>query len=213
MASFERRVIYDISPLLHEDTAVWPGEERLQRRMLTSRRQGDALNTCALRAGSHLGAHADAPSLLQSDAGSAEQLPLLPYLGPCQLVRIRVAPNTAITPAHLAEVAIDESRLLIDTGTFNGDGPFRVDFASLTPESVEHLIARGVRTLGWDGPSVDAYASQDMRAHAVCFAKKLALLEGLVLWKVPVGRYELIALPLKLRGFDASPVRAVLRAV
>jgi arylformamidase len=40
----------------------------------------------------------------------------------------------------------------------------------------------------------------------------MAILEGLLLDGVPEGRYELIALPLKLVGFDASPVRAVLRS-
>jgi arylformamidase len=39
----------------------------------------------------------------------------------------------------------------------------------------------------------------------------MAILEGLVLRDVLPGEYELIALPLKLEGFDASPVRAVLR--
>jgi arylformamidase len=39
----------------------------------------------------------------------------------------------------------------------------------------------------------------------------IAILEGLVLAAVPPGLYELIALPLPLVGFDASPVRAVLR--
>ena len=39
----------------------------------------------------------------------------------------------------------------------------------------------------------------------------MAILEGLVLDDVPAGDYELIALPLRLVGFDASPVRAVLR--
>jgi arylformamidase len=41
----------------------------------------------------------------------------------------------------------------------------------------------------------------------------MAILEGLVLTTVPAGRYELIALPLKLQHFDASPVRAVLRTL
>ena len=40
----------------------------------------------------------------------------------------------------------------------------------------------------------------------------MAILEGLVLDGVPEGTYELIALPLRLQKFDASPVRAVLRA-
>ena len=39
----------------------------------------------------------------------------------------------------------------------------------------------------------------------------MAILEGLVLDGVPQGLYELIALPLTLVGFDASPVRAILR--
>jgi arylformamidase len=39
----------------------------------------------------------------------------------------------------------------------------------------------------------------------------MAILEGLVLEGVPEGAYELIALPLRLAGFDASPVRAILR--
>jgi len=39
----------------------------------------------------------------------------------------------------------------------------------------------------------------------------MAVLEGLLLDEVPPGDYELIALPLKWRGVDASPVRAVLR--
>jgi arylformamidase len=36
-------------------------------------------------------------------------------------------------------------------------------------------------------------------------------IEGLHLIDVADGDYELIALPLKLVGFDASPVRAILR--
>jgi arylformamidase len=39
----------------------------------------------------------------------------------------------------------------------------------------------------------------------------MAILEGITLKEVPEGLYELIALPLKLVGFDGSPVRAILR--
>ena len=41
----------------------------------------------------------------------------------------------------------------------------------------------------------------------------LRVLENLLLDDVPEGDYELIALPLKLTSADASPVRAVLRAL
>jgi kynurenine formamidase len=48
-------------------------------------------------------------------------------------------------------------------------------------------------------------------AHAVTGG--LRVLENLVLDEVAEGDYELIALPLKLVEADASPVRAVLRAL
>lgn len=44
-------------------------------------------------------------------------------------------------------------------------------------------------------------------------ARKLRILENLVLDAVPEGDYELIALPLKWTQAEASPVRAVLRAL
>jgi arylformamidase len=40
----------------------------------------------------------------------------------------------------------------------------------------------------------------------------MAILEGIVLSGVADGLYTLVALPLRLEGADASPVRAVLLA-
>jgi arylformamidase len=70
-----------------------------------------------------------------------------------------------------------------------------------------------VTLVGIDTPSVDLKSSVDLPAHQRFLAHDMAILEGLVLRDVPEGRYELIALPLPLVGFDASPVRAVLRTL
>ncbi len=66
--------------------------------------------------------------------------------------------------------------------------------------------------VGVDTPSVDPFTSKELPAHQRFLAHDMAILEGLVLREVPEGPYELIALPLRLAGFDASPVRAVLRS-
>ncbi|MNL80358.1 Kynurenine formamidase [compost metagenome] len=52
-----------------------------------------------------------------------------------------------------------------------------------------------------------------MDAHHAVRDHRLAILEGIVLDDVPAGDYELIALPLRLATLDASPVRAILRAL
>jgi arylformamidase len=70
-----------------------------------------------------------------------------------------------------------------------------------------------VRLIGIDTPSIDLFTSKELPVHKLCLRADLAVLEGLVLHGVPEGEYELIALPLKLEGFDASPVRAVLRTL
>ncbi len=67
--------------------------------------------------------------------------------------------------------------------------------------------------IGIDTPSVDLFDSKDLPAHRRFLAHDMAILEGLVLKDVPEGVYELIALPLRLVGFDASPVRAILREI
>jgi arylformamidase len=68
-----------------------------------------------------------------------------------------------------------------------------------------------VITVGIDTPSVDLFDSKDLPAHKAFLRHDMSILEGLMLKDVPEGIYELIALPLRLAGFDASPVRAVLR--
>jgi arylformamidase len=76
---------------------------------------------------------------------------------------------------------------------------------------VERLHEQGVKLIGIDTPSVDLFDSKDLPSHQMILKHDMAILEGLALQGVPEGVYELIALPLKLVGFDASPVRAILR--
>ena len=104
-------------------------------------------------------------------------------------------------------------RVLLVTGTFPNPRQWNSNFAALSPTLVDHLHGQGVRLIGIDTPSVDLFDSKDLPAHQRFLAHDMAILEGLSLDGVPAGVYELIALPLKLAGFDASPVRAVLRAI
>jgi arylformamidase len=68
-----------------------------------------------------------------------------------------------------------------------------------------------MRLVGIDTFSVDAPDSKDLLAHHAFFAGGVAILEGLDLGAASPGDWELCALPLRLVGSDASPVRAALR--
>jgi arylformamidase len=122
---------------------------------------------------------------------------------------MRVAAADLDTPLD----AIHHPRVLIHTGTFPDFTAWNADFAGLDPALVDLLADRGVALVGVDTPSVDVQESKDLAAHRRFHARDVSILEGLRLDHVASGEYELIALPLPLVGFDASPVRAVLRSL
>ncbi len=205
-------MIYDISPPISPRIQVWPGDTPPTRELLLDIARGDNITLSTLHATVHLGAHADAPSHYGADGAAIDVSRLELYIGPCQVVRVAVDRGTRVAPASLPD-AIEAQRVLLATGTFPDPGVFNEDFAALSPQLVDHLHERGVTLIGIDTPSVDLFDSKDLAAHRRFLAHGMAILEGLVLHEVPAGLYELIALPLPLVGFDASPVRAILRTM
>ena len=205
-------MIYDITPPITTALAVWPGDTPPSREVLLDMARGDNLTLSTLRATVHLGAHADAPSHYGRNAPSIERRPLDRYFGACRVVRVEATAGTRISAAQVPG-DIDTERLLIATGSYPDPESWNQDFAALEPDLVDTLHERGVRLVGVDTPSVDLFESKDLPAHKRFLAHDMAILEGLVLTDVPEGIYELIALPLPLVGFDASPVRAILRTI
>jgi arylformamidase len=205
-------MIYDITPPITGRLQVWPGDTPPVREVLLDIHRGDNITLSMLRATVHLGAHADAPSHYAAAGAAIHQRSLDFYLGPCQVVRVAAGPATRVTAAMVAR-SLQAERVLIATGTFPNPEHFNTDFAALSPELVQRLHEQGVRLIGIDTPSVDLFDSKDLPSHQMFLKYDMAILEGLALEGVPEGVYELIALPLSLVGFDASPVRAILRTI
>jgi arylformamidase len=203
-------MIYDITPPVSPHLQVWPGDTPPSRELLRDMHRGDLVTLSTLHATVHLGAHADAPSHFGVDAPTIDECGLDAYLGPCQVLRVNVPRHTCIAPDMLSST-IQAPRLLLATGTYPDPEHFHADFAALAPELIAHLHRQGVKLIGIDTPSVDLFDSKDLPSHRQCLKYDMAILEGLTLKDVPDGLYELIALPLKLVDFDASPVRAILR--
>jgi arylformamidase len=201
-------MIYDITPPITPKLAVWPGDTPARREVLCDMAQGDNITLSTLRATVHLGAHADAPSHYGKEAPAIDSRPLDLYLGPCQVLHVDAKRKQRV---KIDDIEIKTERFLLATGTFSNPEEFNTDFAAYDPGFIDWLHERGVRLIGIDTPSIDLFDSKDLPSHQTVLKHDMAVLEGLVLNAVPDGVYELIALPLKLIGFDASPVRAILR--
>ena len=202
--------LHDISPLIDEDLAVWPGDTSFSFVDQLRIEEGAPVHLSTLTLSCHTGAHADAPGHYIAGAAGIDAVPLEPYLGPCRLFDVRPA-DGRIRPADLEGCEIDAPRVLFRTRDGGDRTVFPDPFTCLTPELVDWLADRGVILIGLDTPSVDLVDSKDLPCHKALFRHGIVNLECLQLEGVPAGRYELIALPLRLKGRDASPVRAVLR--
>ena len=205
------RQILDISPPISERSAVWPGDTQFRREVLLDMASGANLTLSGLRSTVHLGAHADAPSHYDREGAPIDQVALSAYLGPCRVVTVRKPRGGLIDgPDCVAAIASGAKRLLFRTLSALDPTEFNKDFVAFTAPAIDALGAAGVVLVGIDTPSVDPFHSKDLPAHQALLRWNIRNLEGLVLHEIADGPYELVALPLKLVGFDASPVRAVL---
>jgi arylformamidase len=201
--------ILDISPIISPRLQVWPGDVPFERAISLSVAGGDPVGLSSIRATLHLGAHADAPNHLIANGAGASDLPLDRFYGPCEVVRVKVAPGALIRPSDLPTASL-APRVLFRTDTFPDPERWNDDFGAFSPELVEMLADRGVLLAGIDTPSVDPFDSTGLPCHRALLRRGLVHLEGLVLTKVEPGRYTLVALPLAIEGGDAAPLRAAL---
>jgi arylformamidase len=205
--------LIDLSPPITPELAVFPGDTPPSREVLMDMARGDHLTLSTLRTTVHLGSHADGMNHYGTGEGAPaiDAMSLEHFIGPCRVIRVHAAPGERITIAHLGDAPIDHPRILLATGSHPDPTTWIESFNGLEPELVDHLADRGVITVGLDTPSVDVATAKQLVAHHRFLARGVAIIEGLVLDGVAAGTYEFIALPLRLVGFDASPVRAVLR--
>ena len=202
-------MILDITAPLSPALAVWPGDVAFSRAVSLRHADGSAVELSAITSTLHAGTHADAPAHILPGAEAIDQVGLAPYLGPCEVIEVALAPGARILPEHLPGPA-RAPRVLFRTGSYPDPGRFRETFNALSPELIRHLHGQGCVLVGLDTPSVDPYASVALESHHALFQCGLRCLEGLVLAHVAPGLYTLVALPLKIAGGDGSPVRAIL---
>ena len=205
--------LIDISPTLAPGMPVWPGDTAYEAERTWQIAPGTPVNVSRLTLSTHTGAHADAPLHYDDDGPAIADVALAPYLGPCYVV-YAMAPAACVTIDEVADkLPAQLERILFRTYAQAPTRLWDCNFKALDAELIDELARRGARLVGLDTPSIDPETSKTLDAHMAVRRAGMAILEGLILDRAAEGLYELIALPLKLAGMDASPVRAILRSL
>lgn len=178
--------------------------------------EGETNNLSSVTMDCHLGTHLDAPLHFVQDGKPVDAMDLNKLIGDAYVVEIRG--KKVITAEDLSKVGIPEGckRVLLKTDNQSyweqGLKEFQKDFCSIDLSGAKWLVEKGVELIGIDYLSIQRF-NDTPEVHQVLLQAEVVIVESLNLAEVTQGNYELICLPIKLKGIEGAPVRAVLKTI
>jgi arylformamidase len=186
---------------------VYEGDAPLKFDFLKDMRKGDMLTLSVYSLGAHSGTHIDAPMHFVANGAPIDQVALDPLIGAARVIDIPDSVR-AIDATELNRHAWRSAkRVLFRTRSTL----FHRDFAYIAPDAAQLLADAGVLLVGVDYISAEQFGAPAPRTHQILLGRGIPIVEGLDLRPVQAGDYDVIVLPLKVRGHEAAPARAILR--
>jgi arylformamidase len=205
--------LLDISVPIRDAMAVYRGNPPVRIRPAMTLRK-DGVNLSELCLGSHTGTHVDAPSHFIKGGKGIDRVDLERFLGPAYVADLRRVKG-GISALDLAKARIPRAsrRVLLRTSNSRWWHParaFHTDFVYLAPDGADWLVERSVQLVGIDYLSVEGYGVPGAPTHKRLLGAGIPILEGLDLFNVRPGRWQMAAFPLRIKDGDAGVTRAVL---
>lgn len=202
----------DISVPIYAGMVRWPGDPPVEISQPMHLDRGDICTVSRLALGVHTGTHVDAPNHFLKGAKSVDSLSPEAMVGPARVIEI--FQTAAIGEAELSGRGIERGdRILLKTSNSTrcwSTDEFVPDYAHLTLGGAAYLAGLGVHTIGIDYLSI-GHGDEVPAVHRTLLAAEVLIIEGLNFSGVEPGAYDLVCLPLKIRGGDGAPARALLK--
>ena len=203
--------IHDITMPLSAELPVYPDDPPFVIMPVSSVSGGDAANLSKISLSTHTGTHIDPPRHFIKNGTPVDELPLELLIGRALVVEVSGVKEIGrheldrlrVRGAERLFFKTDNSKLWKQAG-------FVRDYTALSVEGARYLLEAGVKLIGIDYLSIERFDGNG-EVHRLLLENGVPILEGLNLVDVAPGEYELICLPLKIKGGDGAPVRAVLR--
>ncbi|MEZ4830822.1 MAG: cyclase family protein [Caldilineaceae bacterium] len=185
-----------------------------------SRIETEGYNTTTLHLYSHAGTHMDAPLHFVPGGGTIDHVLLDKCIGPALVVDVtHIGPNGLIEIADLGDVATrigEGTRLLLrtDWSAHAEMDDYRSHMPRISADLAHWLVDRRIALVGVEQPSVASLRPENRaeltEVHQILLRAETVIVEGLTnLNLLTQDIVHFIALPLKVRDCDGSPVRAV----
>ena len=202
--------IHDLSVTVGIHTPSYPGDPIVGMEYVKTH-ANDSYCVTALKLGTHSGTHVDVPLHFIDGGATAETFPVETFVGQATVVAAPKQKGGLVTVADIESVDIGPGEILIVATGWEkhaGKPEYFEDFPAFEHDVADYLIAKKIKALGTDMPSMDnkppAYVHQHLLKHGI------GIIEALVNLQPLTGeRFFFVGAPLKLRNCDGSPVRAL----
>jgi len=196
-------------------TPVYEGDAPMKFDFLKDMRKGDILTLSVYSLGAHSGTHIDAPMHFVVNGAPIDQVGLDPLIGAARVIDIPDSVRAIDSGELNRHDWRGAKRVLFRTrSTLRGwmdSAEFHRDFAYIAPDAAQLLADAGVLLVGVDYISAEQFGAAAPRTHQILLGRGIPIVEGLDLRPVQAGDYDVIVLPLKVRGHEAAPARAIAR--
>lgn len=203
----------DITATISNDLVVWPGDPAVSiTKRSTIGENGAEANVSHLSLSAHTGTHMDAPLHFLANGNDIMRTDIDALIGHAKVFHI--SNSKEITYNEIKDLPIQQGdRVLFRTRNSDTDWeqlPFIDEYVYLTPEAARFLVEKEIRTLGIDYLSVGGKEG-GVEVHKILLGAPVHIIEGLRLNNVEPGDYEMICLPMKVKGSDGAPARVVIK--
>ncbi len=204
---------YDISVMLGEENAVYPGDMPYSKETTSTITAGANYNLSALKLSAHSGTHIDAPAHYINGAKTLDMYPLERFILSANIIFIEDDESIKSDVLRHADIKEGEAVLFKTYNSVSGlckSDIFSERFVYLSNEAAKLCVDLGISLVGIDYISIERYGDNESPVHHMLLKNDVLILEGIDLSRITPGKYMLVALPLRIKDVEAAPTRAIL---
>lgn len=230
--------IIDLTYDFSDETVYWVTAKQFEKEKVAEGKTDAGFYYSAnnFSAAEHGGTHIDSPIHFAEGRQTVDQIPLEKLIG--NAVKIDVSKKAENNPDYLISIEDitnwekengqipDGAIVLLQTGfgkfypekakylgtdKRGADAVKDLHFPGLSPEAAEWFVKnRKINAIGLDTASIDYGQSTDFKSHVILMGENIPAFENVAnLDKLPAKDFQIIALPMKIKGGSGSPLRIV----
>jgi len=201
--------IHDVTRMISEDMTVYKDREskKIKRTVVADYEKADYYES-RMDMDMHCGTHIDAPLHMIKGGDTIEKYDLSKFIGDCKVFDLTDV-DEAIRKKDIENLDIQKDDIVIFKTKNSFDQGYNPKFVYIEEDAAMYLSEKGIKTVGIDAMSIER-DKKEHPSHKIILGANIGVIEDLYLKNVGQGQYFLSALPLNIRGSEASPIRAVL---